>query len=48
MRELIEEHAKRLKLSWIREHFHEVNAASNEEYLIKLFEREIHNGKSGS
>ncbi|WP_432356965.1 IS21-like element helper ATPase IstB [Sporosarcina sp. UB5] len=41
MRVLIEEHAKRLKLSWIRENFHEVKAASNEEYLLKLFEREI-------
>ena len=41
MRELIEEHAKRLKLSWIREHFHEVNATSNEEFLLKLFEKEI-------
>ncbi|MFS0689444.1 ATP-binding protein [Sporosarcina sp. 179-K 8C2 HS] len=41
MRGLIEEHAKRLKLSWIREHYHEVKAASNEEYLLKLFEMEI-------
>lgn len=33
--------AKRLKLSWIREHYHELEAASNEEYLLKLFEKEI-------
>lgn len=41
MKELIEEHAKRLKLSWIREHYHEVEAASQEEFLLKLFEKEI-------
>lgn len=35
------EYAKRLKLSWIREHYHEVTAESNEAYLIKLFEKEI-------
>ena len=32
------EYAKRLKLSWIREHYHEVTAESNEAYLVKLFE----------
>ena len=37
----IEEYAKRLKLSWIREHYHEIEATSNEEYLLKLFENEI-------
>ena len=41
MKELNEEHAKRLKLSWIREHYHEMEAASHEEFLMKLFEREI-------
>ena len=35
------EYAKRLKLSWIREHYHEVTAESNETYLVKLFEKEI-------
>ncbi|MFS0614223.1 IS21-like element helper ATPase IstB [Lederbergia ruris] len=37
----IQEYAKRLKLSWIREHYQEVEASSNEEYLLQLFEREI-------
>lgn len=37
----IQEYAKRLKLSWVREHYHEIEAASNEEYLLQLFEREI-------
>lgn len=37
----IQEYAKRLKLSWIREHYEEVQAASNEDYLLQLFEREI-------
>lgn len=41
MRERIEEHAKRLKLSWVREHYHEVKADSHEEFLLTLFEREI-------
>ncbi|MDW0115317.1 IS21-like element helper ATPase IstB [Sporosarcina saromensis] len=41
MKELIEEHAKRLKLSWIREHYHEVKATSHEEFLLKLFEKEV-------
>lgn len=41
MRELIEEHAKRLKLSWIRENYHEVEAETNEEFLLTLFEKEI-------
>lgn len=41
MRQTIEEHAKRLKLSWIREHYHEVEATTHEEFLFKLFEKEI-------
>ncbi|NGP46022.1 ATP-binding protein, partial [Bacillaceae bacterium SIJ1] len=41
MTHLIEEHAKRLKLSWIREHYHEVKAETHEEFLLTLFEKEI-------
>ena len=41
MRNLIEEHAKRLKLSWIRENYHAVEAETHEEFLLCLFEREI-------
>lgn len=41
MKARIEEHAKRLKLSWIREHYHEVKAETHEEFLLTLFEREI-------
>lgn len=41
MRDTIEEHAKRLKLSWIREHYHEVIAGTHEEFLLTLFEKEI-------
>lgn len=41
MSKQIEEYAKRLKLSWIREHYQEVKASSNEDYLLKLFEKEI-------
>jgi DNA replication protein DnaC len=41
VKQLIEEYAKRLKLSWIREHFHEIEATTNEEFLLTLFEREI-------
>lgn len=37
----IQDYAKRLKLSWIKEHFHEVEATTHEEYLLKLFEAEI-------
>lgn len=43
MNHLIEAHAKRLKLSWIREHYHEIEADSNQEYLLKLFEKEVQN-----
>lgn len=41
MNTIIQQYAKRLKLSWVREHYHEVEAATNEEFLIKLFEKEI-------
>lgn len=41
MQEQIQEYAKRLKLSWIRENYREVEAANIEEYLLKLFEKEI-------
>ncbi|KKB43118.1 IS21-like element helper ATPase IstB [Bacillus thermotolerans] len=37
----IQEYAKRLKLSWAREHYHEIKADSNEEFLLQLFEKEI-------
>jgi DNA replication protein DnaC len=39
--EKIQEYAKRLKLSWIREHFHEVDSKNPQEYLLTLFEKEI-------
>ncbi|MGJ9386267.1 ATP-binding protein, partial [Salipaludibacillus sp. CF4.18] len=32
MNEVIQEYAKRLKLSWVREHYHEVEAATQEEF----------------
>ena len=41
MKEQIEAYAKRLKLSWIREHYHEIKAENN--YLLQLFEREVQN-----
>ena len=41
MEQTIEEYAKKLKLSWIRQHYHEVEASSNEEFLLKLMEQEI-------
>ncbi|GAA0504589.1 IS21-like element helper ATPase IstB [Salinibacillus aidingensis] len=43
MKDKIEAYAKRLKLSWIREHFHEVEAENHQEYLLKLFEQEVQN-----
>lgn len=43
MKMQIEEYAKRLKLSWIREHFHEIEAESNHDYLLKIFEKEVQN-----
>ncbi|MED0742100.1 IS21-like element helper ATPase IstB [Aneurinibacillus aneurinilyticus] len=30
-----------MKLSWTREHYHEIRATNNEEYLLRLLEREI-------
>lgn len=36
-------YAKRLKLSWIRENFNEVEASNNQEYLLKLFEKGVQN-----
>ncbi|MGG0645310.1 IS21-like element helper ATPase IstB [Sporosarcina gallistercoris] len=41
MRAQIEEHAKRLKLSWIRENYQEIKADSHEEFLLQLFKQEI-------
>lgn len=41
MKARIQEYAKRLKLSWIREHYHEVNETDPETFLLKLFENEI-------
>lgn len=41
MDEQIKIYAKRLKLSWIKEHFHKVEGASHQEYLLRLFEEEI-------
>jgi DNA replication protein DnaC len=43
MKDQIEAYAKRLKLSWIREHFQEIEAKDNQEYLLKLFEMEVQN-----
>ena len=43
MKEQIETYAKRLKLSWIREHYHEVEAENNLDYLLQLFEKEVQN-----
>ena len=43
MKEQIEAYAKRLKLSWIREHYHEIKAENNLNYLLQLFEREVEN-----
>ncbi|MEH7127893.1 IS21-like element helper ATPase IstB [Neobacillus drentensis] len=41
MESKIQEYAKRLKLSWIRQNYQDVQATSNEEYLLKLLELEI-------
>jgi len=41
MEQQIKEYAKRLKLSWIRQHYNEVEAESNEEFLLRLMENEI-------
>ncbi|WP_085507123.1 IS21-like element helper ATPase IstB [Thalassobacillus devorans] len=43
MNHQIEMLAKRLKLSWIREHYQEVKADTNEEFLLELFQREVEN-----
>src|SRR5690625_998481 len=43
MEEQIEAYAKRLKLSWIREHHHEIEADSHSDYLLQLFEKEVQN-----
>ncbi|MEK0288672.1 IS21-like element helper ATPase IstB [Caldifermentibacillus hisashii] len=43
MNEQIETYAKRLKLSWIRENYQQIEANSNQEYLLKLFEKEVQN-----
>lgn len=43
MNEQIEAHEKRLKLSWIRENYQQIEANSNQEYLLKLFEKEVQN-----
>ncbi|UJW56121.1 ATP-binding protein [Bacillus sp. A116_S68] len=43
MNEQIETYAKRLKLSWIRENYKEIKADTHEEYLFKLFEKEVEN-----
>jgi len=41
MEQQIQEYAKRLKLSWVRQHYMEVKAESNEEFLLRLMENEI-------
>lgn len=37
----IKAYSKRLKLSWIPQHYKEIQASTNEEYLLKLFEKEV-------
>ncbi len=41
MKEQIKACSKRLKLSWIPHHYHQVQASNYEEYLLKLFEQEV-------
>ncbi|UOE96295.1 IS21-like element helper ATPase IstB [Alkalihalobacillus sp. LMS39] len=41
MQEKIQEYAKRLKLSWIRENFHKLDPKDPQDYLLTLFEKEI-------
>ncbi|WML53349.1 IS21-like element helper ATPase IstB [Neobacillus sp. PS3-12] len=41
MNSTIQEYAKRLKLSWIRQNYQDVKATSNEEYLLKLLKLEV-------
>jgi DNA replication protein DnaC len=43
MRKEIEEYAKRLKLSWIRENYHEVEEKDPQKSLLSLFEKEVKN-----
>ncbi|WP_113969150.1 IS21-like element helper ATPase IstB [Rossellomorea aquimaris] len=43
MRKEIEEYAKRLKLSWIRENYQEVEEKDPQKYLLSLFEKEVQN-----
>jgi DNA replication protein DnaC len=43
MRMEIEKYAKRLKLSWIRENYHEVEEKDPQKYLLSLFEKEVQN-----
>ncbi|WP_338021162.1 ATP-binding protein [Bacillus piscicola] len=41
MHEKIQAYAKRLKLSWVREHYQDIQADTREEFLLRLFEKEI-------
>ncbi|MED4694905.1 hypothetical protein [Peribacillus frigoritolerans] len=41
MNRQIQEFANRLKLSWIRMHYQEVETRTNEVYLQNLFKKEI-------
>lgn len=41
MEQKIRDYAKRLKLSWIIENYQSLSAATNEEYLLRLFEHEV-------
>lgn len=41
MEKFIREYAKRLKLSWIPANYQTVQATTNEEFLLKLFEQEV-------
>src|SRR5699024_1297370 len=41
MHEMIQEYAKRLKLSWIRENFHTVNIQDHQQYLLTRIENEV-------
>ncbi|WP_232699206.1 hypothetical protein [Brevibacillus daliensis] len=43
---LIKEYAKRLKLSWIGQHYQEVEANTNEEYLHRILENELQQRKA--
>lgn len=41
MNEQIALYAKRLKLSWTKENYNNIKANSNEEFLLKLLEKEV-------